>query len=127
MLITPQAIQDLLDELEASKQARLCAWAVLQRLRALLCDLGNVTIDPPSKKTFDLEGAILEQALKKCLSDRETALKNLAAAAKRVDKAAFGHQGDFGQAHQALLKALDRAADFNKKLSVPGARYAKRK
>jgi hypothetical protein len=28
------------------------------------------------------------------------------------DKAAFGHQGDFGQAHQALLKALDRAADF---------------
>jgi hypothetical protein len=112
MSITPQAIQDLLDELEASKQARLRAWAVLQRLRALLCDLGNVTIDPPSKKTFDLEGAILEQALKKCLSDRETALKDLADAAKRVDKAAFGHQGDFGQAHQALLKALDRAADF---------------
>jgi hypothetical protein len=78
MSITPQAIQDLLDELEASKQARLRAWAVLQRLRALLCDLGNVTIDPPSKKTFDLEGAILEQALKKCLSNRETALKDLA-------------------------------------------------
>jgi hypothetical protein len=65
-----------------------------------------------SKKTFDLEGAILEQALKKCLSDRETALKDLADAAKRVDKAAFGRQSDFGQAHQALLKALDRAADF---------------
>ena len=112
MLITPQAIQDLLDELEASKQARLRAWAVLQRLRALLCDLGNVTIDPPPKKTFDTEGAILEQALKKCLFDRETVLKDLAGAAKRVDKAAFGHQGDFGQAHQALLKALDRAADF---------------
>ena len=64
-----------------------------------LCDLGNVTIDPPSKKTFDLEGAILEQALKKCLSDRETALKDLPDAAKRVDKAAFGDQRDFGQAH----------------------------
>ena len=112
MLITPQAIQDLLDELEASKQARLRAWAVLQRLRALLCDLGSVAIDPPPKKTFDTEGAILEQALKKCLFDRETVLKDLADAAKRVDKAAFGHQGDFGQAHQALLKALDRAADF---------------
>ncbi len=112
MSITPQAIQDLLDELEASKQARLRAWAVLQRIRALLCDLGKVTIDPPPKKTFDLEGAILEQALTKCLHDRSVALEELADAARRVDKAAFGHQGDFGQAHQALLKALDRAADF---------------
>jgi hypothetical protein len=58
---TPQGIQDLLDELEAPKQARFRAWAVHQRLRALLCDLGNVTIDPPSKKTFDLEGAILRR------------------------------------------------------------------
>jgi hypothetical protein len=112
MLITPQAIQDLLDELEASKQARLRAWAVLQRLRAILCDLGHVAVDPPPKKTFDAEGAILEQALTKCLHDRLLALEELADAARRVDKAAFGHQGDFGQAHQALLKALDRAADF---------------
>ena len=112
MLITPQAIQDLLDELEASKQARLRAWAVLQRIRALLCDLGNIAIDPPPKKAFEVEGAILEQALKKCLFDRERALKDLADAARRIDKAAFGHQGDFGQAHQALLKALDRAGDF---------------
>ena len=74
--------------------------------------LGNVAIDPPPKKTFDFEGAILEQALKKCLFDLERALKDLADAARRIDKAAFGHQGDFGQAHQALLKALDRAGDF---------------
>ena len=33
-------------------------------------------------------------------------------AARRVDKAAFGDAGDFGQAHQVLLKALDRAEDF---------------
>jgi len=64
------------------------------------------------KKAFEAEGACLERALTMCLSDRETALKDLADAARRVDKAAFGHQGDFGQAHQALLKALDRAADF---------------
>src|SRR5690242_10336671 len=106
MSITPQAIQELFDELESSKQSRLRAWAVLQRFRAILCDLGNVTIDRPAKKTFDTEGAILERTLKKCLSDRDTALKELADAARRVDKAAFGHQGDFGQAHQALLKAL---------------------
>ena len=112
MSITPQAIQELLDELESSKQSRLRAWAVLQRLRAVLSELGNVVIDPPAKKTFDVEGAILERTIKKCLSDRETALRELAAAARRVDKAAFGHEGDFGQAHQALLKALDRVDDF---------------
>jgi hypothetical protein len=112
MSVTPQAIQQLLDELEVSKQARLRAWEVLQRFRAILCDLGHVAIEPPPKKTFEAEGACLERALTKCLSDREAALKELADAARRVDKAAFGNRGDFGAAHQALLKALDRAGDF---------------
>src|SRR6202022_4243571 len=44
MSITPKAIQDLLDELEASRQARRRAWDVLQELRAVLTDIGNVTI-----------------------------------------------------------------------------------
>jgi hypothetical protein len=52
MSITPQAIQDLLDELESSRQARLRAWAVLQRLRAVLCDLGSIAIEPPAQKDF---------------------------------------------------------------------------
>jgi hypothetical protein len=54
--ITPKTIQDLLDELEASKQSRLRAWNVLQRIRSLLSELGNVTIPPPAQKTFDAEG-----------------------------------------------------------------------
>jgi len=111
MSITPKAIQDLLDELEASKQSRLRAWAVLQRIRAILSESGMV-IEQPSKKTFESEGAILERALTKCIRDRHDALKALADAARRVDKAAFGQQADFGPSHQALLKALDRAADF---------------
>jgi len=41
----PQAIQDLLDELESSRQSRLWAWAVLQRFRAALRDIGNVSIE----------------------------------------------------------------------------------
>ena len=52
MSITPKAIQDLLDELEASKQSRLRAWNVLQRLRLVLSDLGNVAIPPPAQKTL---------------------------------------------------------------------------
>jgi len=42
MSITPKAIQDLLDELEASKQSRLRAWRVLQRLRMVLSETGSV-------------------------------------------------------------------------------------
>jgi len=56
MSITPKAIQDLLDELEASKQSRLRAWSVLQRLRMVLSEVGSVAIPPPAQKTFDAEG-----------------------------------------------------------------------
>jgi hypothetical protein len=52
MSITPKAIQDLLDELEASKQSRLRAWNVLQRLRSILSEVGNVAIPAPTQKTF---------------------------------------------------------------------------
>jgi hypothetical protein len=71
-----------------------------------------MVIEQPLKKTFESEGAILERALAKCIRDRQAALRDLADAARRVDKAAFGQQADFGPSHQALLKALDRAADF---------------
>ena len=63
MSITPKAIQDLLDELEASKQSRLRAWKALQRLRSVLSEVGNVAIPPPAQKTFDAEGEALEHAL----------------------------------------------------------------
>ena len=46
----------------------------------------------------------LEGALTKCLEQWAIALKDLADAAKRVDKAAFGQQADFAQARQALLR-----------------------
>jgi hypothetical protein len=57
--ITPKAIQDLLDELEASKQSRLRAWNALQRLGSVLSEMGNVAISAPSQKTFEAEGEIL--------------------------------------------------------------------
>jgi hypothetical protein len=104
MSITPKAIQQLLDELEASKQARRRAWDVLQELRAVLINLGNVTIEVPTRKTFEAEGAILKQALSDCLRDQKAALAQLTDAARNVDKSAFGSTADFGPAHQALLK-----------------------
>jgi hypothetical protein len=107
--ITPQASQELLDELESSKQSCLRAWAVLQEFRTVLTDLGGVNLKAPSKKTFDAEGTILREALVDCLRERHAALAQLADAARRVDRSAFGSRADFPQAHQALLKALDRA------------------
>jgi hypothetical protein len=53
MSITPKAIQDLLDELEASKQSRLRAWNVLQRLRLVLSESGNIAIPPAAQETLD--------------------------------------------------------------------------
>ena len=83
MSITPKAIQDLLDELEASKQSRLRAWSVLQRLRTVLSEVGNVTIPPPAQKTFDVEGEALEHALRKSFRLRNDALKSLCSSVRR--------------------------------------------
>jgi hypothetical protein len=77
MSITPKAIQDLLDELEASKQSRLRAWNVLQRLRSVLSELGNITIPAPAQKTFDAEGEILEHAFTRSFRIRNEAIKSL--------------------------------------------------
>jgi hypothetical protein len=81
--IIPQAIQDLLDELESSKQSRLRAWNVLQGLRLLLSELGNVAIPPPAQKTFDAEGEVLEHALTKSFRIRNEATESLCSSVRR--------------------------------------------
>ena len=58
------------------------------------------------------EGEIWERGPKRALAERDEALKELATAARRVDRSAFGKEEGFGQAHQALLKALDKASVF---------------
>jgi hypothetical protein len=116
MSITPKAIQDLLDELEASKQSRLRAWNVLQRLRSVLSELGNITIRPPAQKTFDAEGEALEHALTKSLHLRNEALKSLCSSIRRFRDATIKEEckSDYPRALQTLWKALDRAEDLVK-------------
>jgi hypothetical protein len=112
--ITPKAIQDLLDELEASKQSRLRAWNVLQRLRLVLSEAGNVTIPPPAQKTFDAEGEVLEHALTKSLRLRNEAMKSLCSSVRRFRDATIKEEckSDYPHALQGLWKALDRAEDL---------------
>ena len=112
--ITPKAIQDLLDESEASKQSRLRAWNVLQRLRLVLSEAGNVAIPPPAQKAFDAEGEILKHALTKCLRARNDSIKSLCSSVRRFrDATVKGRmKSDYPHALQALWKALDRAEDL---------------
>jgi hypothetical protein len=109
-----KAIQDLLDELEASKQSRLRAWNVLQRLRLVLSESGNITIPPPAQKTFDAESEVLEHALTKSLRIRNEAIKSLCSSVRRFRDAASKEEckSDYPHALQALWKALDRAKDL---------------
>ena len=104
MSITPKAIQDLLDELEASKQSRLRAWSVLQRLRMVLSELGSVAIPPPAQKTFDAEGEALEHALTKPFRLRYDAIKSLCSSVRRFRDTTIKQEckGDYPHAIQAL-------------------------
>ena len=104
-------VNALLADLERSRTARLRAWAVLEELRTILAAAGQ-ELQKPSEKSFVKEGEILERGLKRALAEREEALKELATAARWVDRAAFKEEANFGQAHQALLAALDKAARF---------------
>jgi len=114
MSITPKAIQDLIDELEASKQSRLRAWSVLQRLRMVLSEVGSVAIPPPAKKTFDAEGEALEHALRKSSRLRNDAIKSLCSSVRRFRDATIKEErkGDYPHALQALWIALDGAEDL---------------
>jgi hypothetical protein len=120
MTITPKAIQDLLDELEASKQSRLRAWNVLQRLRSVLSELGNIAIPAPAQKTFDAEGEILEHALTRSFRIRNEAIKSLCSSVRRFRDATIKEEchdhvrtiqtNDFGRRTCSPLSYRDSTA-----------------
>lgn len=97
--------------IDRSRQARLRAWAALQKLRTVLTQAGY-QLKQPAQKSFIEEGKILERAIRKAISEREETLRDLIIAARSVDQSAFKENSNFAQAHQALLKALDKADRF---------------
>jgi hypothetical protein len=82
---------------------------VLQRLRSILSDAGNVTIPPPAYKTFNAEGEALEHALTKSFRIRNEAIKSLCSSVRRFRDATTKEEcrSDYPHALQALWKALD--------------------
>ena len=67
--MTPQELQDMLDELEASRASRRRAWENLQEIRWVVKDTVGIELPPPARKTIDLEGRIVKDGVKKALRD----------------------------------------------------------
>jgi hypothetical protein len=111
--LDPQELQDLLDELERSRQSRRRAWENLQEIRWVLKDVTGVELPAPSRKTIDLEGRIVKDGVRKIVTDRQLVLAELVKAVREFRK--FTDQpltlrgGDYARAVQALNKAIDRA------------------
>jgi hypothetical protein len=75
--VTPKELQDLLDELEASRASRKRAWEILQEIRWVLKDVAGTDLPPPARKTIDLEGRVVKEGVRKSLKDRQNALTDL--------------------------------------------------
>src|ERR1700730_19380173 len=85
--MTPQELQDLLEELEASRASRRRAWENLQEIRWVVKDTVGVEL-PPARKTIDLEGRIVKDGVRKALRDRQLALAELVHAIQHYRKIA---------------------------------------
>ena len=105
----------LKEELEKSRASRRRAWENLQEMRFVLKDTAGIDLEPPAKKTIDLEGRIVKDGIKKALSERQAALSDLVQAVREYRTIAESKpltlQGsEYAHAAQALTKAIDRAA-----------------
>ena len=112
--MTPQDLQKLLDEREASRASRKRAWENLQEIRWVLKDIVGVELPPPTRKTIDLEGRIVKDGVREALRDRQFALAELVHAIREYRKIADSKpltlQGsDYAHAVHELNKAIDRA------------------
>jgi hypothetical protein len=113
MSMTPQALQELLDELEASRASRKRSWEILQEIRWVLKDTVGIEAQQPARKTIDLEGRLVKDAVRKTLRDRQNALTHLLLAIREYRK--FADQpvtlrgSEYAHAIRELNQAIDRA------------------
>jgi hypothetical protein len=112
MSITPKALQDLLDELEASRASRKRAWEVFQEIRWVLKDEAAIELPPPAKKTIDLEGRLVKDAVRRTIKNHRNTLTELVHAVgefrKLLDPPASSGDSEYGRAVQQLDEAIER-------------------
>jgi hypothetical protein len=86
--MSPKELQDLVEELEASRASRRRAWENLQEIRWVVKYTVGIELPPPARKTTDLEGRIVKDGVKKALRDRQLALAELVHAIQHYRKVA---------------------------------------
>ena len=113
MSVTPDAIRQLLDELEANRKSRRTAWATLRRLRKFL-EANGARITVPDNRTFETEGEAIGSGLRRSVEGRDTVMRSLGRAVYRFRDATLvaEKKDDFGNALQNLYRELERAEDL---------------
>jgi hypothetical protein len=113
MGLTPDAIRQLLDELETNRRSRRTAWSTLQRLRKFL-EAHGARISIPDERNFETEGKAIESGLRRTVEGRDTVMRGLIRAVYRFRDAALVAEknDDFGNALQNLYRELEQAEDL---------------
>jgi len=65
MSLNPQELQNMLDELEASRASCKRAWEPAEENRWVLKDTAGMELPPPVRKTIDLEGRMVKDGVRK--------------------------------------------------------------
>jgi hypothetical protein len=74
MATSPKEVQDLLDEVEASRATRKRAWENLQEIRWVLKESTGVDLPKAPRKTIYTEGRVVKDGVRKIIKDRQAAL-----------------------------------------------------
>jgi len=113
MGVTPDAIRQLLDELEANRRSRRTPWSTLQRLRKFL-EANGARISVPDDRNFENEGEAIESGLRRTVEGRDTVMRGLIRAVYRFRDATLVAEknDDFGNALQSLYRELERAEEL---------------
>jgi hypothetical protein len=110
--VTPQELQGLVDELEASRSSRKRAWENLQELRWVLQDSAGMRLPPPARKTIDLEGRLIKDGVRKAIRERQNALHELLNAINQYRKISESKSLTLqGSEHAHAVLELNKAID----------------
>jgi hypothetical protein len=108
-MMGPQDLQDLLDELKASRASRKRAWEILQEIRWVLKDVAGLELPPPARKTIDLEGRVVKEGVRKSLKARQTIVHAIQEYRKATEQPLTLRGSEYAQAVHELSKVIDRA------------------
>jgi hypothetical protein len=117
MAIDPQELQAILDELEKSRASRRRAWENLQEIRWVLKETAGIDLPASEMKTINAEGRLVKDAVRKAMTERQTALAYLVHAIREYRKLSESKpltlQGsEFARAVKELDTAIDQAEAF---------------